>query len=212
MKSKLKIDKTLVITSLICLVPILMYLLVWDKLPEQMPIHFDNSGNADNYSSKAFASVGLPLVILALNVFINIIVEADPKNSNLGKKVKFLIKWTFPVISIIINSTVIMFCLNVGINVAAIIYSFVGILFVAIGNYLPKCRQNYTVGIRLPWTLNTEVNWQKTHRFSGVVFILAGVIMLLNAVIGQSWLVICAIALAGFLPVVYSFILYKKGY
>ena len=212
MKNKLKIDKTLVITSLLCLLPILMYLLVWDKLPAQMPIHFDNRGNANDYASKAFASVGLPLIILAFNVFINIMIEADPKNNNVGKKIKSLVKWTFPVISIIINLTVIMFCLNVGINVAAIIYSFIGVVFVAIGNYLPKCRQNYTVGIRLPWTLNNEINWQKTHRFSGVVFILAGVLMLLNAVIGQSWLIICAIALAGILPIVYSFTLYKKGY
>ena len=212
MKNKMKIDKTLIITSLMCLVPLVMYLVVWNKLPEEMPIHFDNNGNPNGYASKAFAAIGLPLILLAVNVFVNIFVEADPKKRNAGKEVKALGKWTIPIISIIINLVVIMVCLNIGINVSAVIYGLVGVLFVAIGNYLPKCRQNYTVGIKLPWTLNNEVNWQKTHRLAGVVFMAAGALMLLNILLNQSWLIIAAIAVAVILPMVYSFILYKKGY
>lgn len=82
-----------------------------------------------------------------------------------------------------------------------------------IGNYLPKCRQNYTMGIKLPWTLNSEENWERTHRFGGRMFVAAGICMIIAAFFGgYGAAVIFALAMAAcFAPAVYSFVLYRKG-
>ena len=88
----------------------------------------------------------------------------------------------------------------------------VGILFIVIGNYLPKCRQNYTVGIKLPWTLHDEENWNRTHRLAGKIWMVGGLLFLLLAVSGYENTVIMPIIMLVivFVPVVYSYLYYVK--
>lgn len=84
-------------------------------------------------------------------------------------------------------------------------------LCLTIGNYLPKIKQNYTMGIKISWTLDSETNWNKTHRLAGWLWIGGGVLFLGNALI-QSWLLpAIALVLMIVVPMVYSFILFKKG-
>lgn len=88
---------------------------------------------------------------------------------------------------------------------------FVGLIFIVIGNYLPKCRHNYTVGIRLPWTLDNEDNWNHTHRFAGYVWIIAGVVTLLSVFLSHAAVVwVAAIFVASLSPLVYSFVYAKR--
>ena len=91
-----------------------------------------------------------------------------------------------------------------------ICFVLLGIIFVILGNYLPKAKQNYTFGYKIPWTLNSEENWNKTHRLAGWLMVIAGIILIINAFFLFEWvvMVLAAVALA---PVVYSYILYKKG-
>ena len=95
---------------------------------------------------------------------------------------------------------------NIGMGVNII----VSIVFLVIGNYLPKCKQNYTTGIKIPWTLNSTENWNRTNRLAGWLFMAGGILFFLNAFLQWSgmFLIIIGIAL---LPIIYSFILYKKG-
>ena len=107
---------------------------------------------------------------------------------------------------------IIAAALNVNINVSTWVLCFVGILFIVIGNYLPKCKQNYTIGIKLPWTLNSEENWNKTHRFGGIVFVLFGLIQIAGAFLDFGGIITMITIFAVLLiPMIYSFILYKKG-
>ena len=80
-----------------------------------------------------------------------------------------------------------------------------------IGNYMPKVKQNYTMGIKIPWTLNSEDNWNKTHRFAGFIFVLSGLWMIVSAVLklNEMWAVIPALVCV-FFPVIYSYLLYRK--
>ena len=76
---------------------------------------------------------------------------------------------------------------------------------------MPKVKQSYTIGIKLPWTLNSEENWNRTHRFAGGIWMLAGVLVLVGGFAEQFWLVFVALVLAVAIPTVYSYLLYKKG-
>ena len=78
---KQKIDLTLITTTLLCLLPLLFSAFLYDKLPEQVAIHFDASGNPNNYAPKAFAAFGLPLLLTGLNIFLQVVLNNDPKKT-----------------------------------------------------------------------------------------------------------------------------------
>ena len=86
-----------------------------------------------------------------------------------------------------------------------------GLLFTVIGNYLPKCKQNYTIGIKIPWTLDSEENWNKTHRFAGIFWVVGGLATLVLGLFGGAWAYIPIMLAMGIAPIVYSFLLFRKG-
>ena len=85
-----------------------------------------------------------------------------------------------------------------------------GVLFIFIGNLLPKMQQSYTMGIKLPWTLHNEENWNKTHRLSGKVWVIGGIIILSTALWGNFLVLMATTLLMVLIPVVYSYCLYRK--
>lgn len=97
------------------------------------------------------------------------------------------------------------------INVPLIISLIVGIVLLIVGNYLPKCKRNYTIGIKLPWTLDSDENWNRTHRLAGYVWTVGSILCILAALFGQMMLMLPIVILMTVIPCVYSFILYRKG-
>ena len=85
-----------------------------------------------------------------------------------------------------------------------------GIVFIFVGNYLPKCKQSYTMGIKLPWTLDSEDNWNKTHRFGGKVYVAVGVVVMLTSFLGNMFVMLGCTFVAVILPTVYSYVLFVK--
>ena len=203
--------KTMIITSIITLLPILAGLYLWDKLPEQMPVHFGANGEPDGFASKEFAVFGMPAILVALQWVMIAYMGQDPKRKNMSDKMIALTIWMIPLVSLLGNGVTYLYLCYESVNIITISTLFVGALFVFIGNYLPKMKQTYTIGIKLPWTLNSEENWYRTHRFAGVVFILAGLAILVAGFTEQIWLVLVTLFVAALIPSVYSFILFKKG-
>lgn len=119
-----------------------------------------------------------------------------------------LSKWIIPVLTLILMPVTLFASMGAEIPVQVIVPIFLGVLLIAIGNYLPKSKQSYTVGIRLPWTLNSEENWNRTHHLAGYLWILGGVLLLLCAFLPV--LVFLLILVAG-IPFAYSYSLYRKG-
>lgn len=73
-----KADKTLVFTTLLCLLPMAAGLFLWDRLPEQMPIHWNAAGQVDNYGSRALAVVGLPCIMAGTHLLVHLLLRTDP--------------------------------------------------------------------------------------------------------------------------------------
>ena len=211
---KKKIDKLMVLTTLICLLPIILSLILYDKLPERIPIHWDVNGNPDNYGSKAFAAIGIPLMMAGLNLLTHFALNTDPKKANASAVLKLIGKITIPLMTLILVPITLFTGLGYDIPIADIVPALVGLLLIVVGNYLPKSKQNYTVGIKIPWTLNNETNWNKTHRLAGYVWIIGGLLMFANSFLKILWLPVFIIIISAmiFFPLVYSYILYKKGF
>lgn len=207
------IDKTMIITTLMCFIPMVVGLLLYNQLPDQLPTHWGANGEIDDYSSKNFTVYMLPFIFVGLNLFTHFILNNDPKRGNASDIVRLIGKWTIPVISVFATLLTYGTALGYNINVSLLTPIFVSIVFIVIGNYLPKCKQNYTVGIRLPWTLNSEANWNKTHRLAGFVWVIGGLGNVVLALLKVNLLYSTAavIAVLVIVPMVYSYSLFRKG-
>ena len=201
----------LIITSLIILIPIFIGLILWDKLPEQVPVHWNVNGAVDGYATKTQAVILLPLVLVAFQWICVLVTLLDPKKQNINDKMFTLVLWIIPVISLLCNSLVYATALGHKVSVEIIMPLFMGALFVIIGNYMPKCKQSYTLGIKLPWTLEDEENWNKTHRMAGFLWVTGGVVIMATAFLGAFWLFFVVSIPMVVVPFVYSYCLYKKN-
>ena len=207
----MKIPKrTMIATSLVILLPILVGVLLWNQLPDLIPTHFGVDNQPNGWSSKPFAVFGIPLIMLALQWVCLVAYRTDPKKKNIHPTVMGLVLWIIPVVSLLVGALCYLFALGRDVNVGFFVCLLLGALFVIIGNYLPKCRQTYTIGIRIPWTLNDEDNWNYTHRFGGWVWTAAGLLVILFAFLG--WLVAVIPVIAGMviLPCAASFLYYWR--
>lgn len=203
--------KTMILTSIIILAPIVVGLILWDKLPAEMATHFDANGVADGWSPKELAVFGLALFLLVVHWFCMAFTSVDPKRQNFSDKVIALVMWLCPVVSIVGNGATYLYAMDNSVNTTPIAMLLLGCVFIVVGNYMPKMKQSYTIGIKVPWALNSEENWNRTHRFAGYMYMLAGLVTIISGFIQQFWLVIVALVIASLVPMAYSFILYKKG-
>lgn len=203
--------KKLALTTALVLLPMVVGLALWSSLPEQMPIHFNMSGATDGWAPKWVAVFGMPLFLAVIHLITVVAVWNDPKKQDIGKQMMNMVLWTIPVISIVCNLAIYSKALGKEIDISMAISILVGLFFLFIGNYMTKNHQNYTVGIRLPWTLNSRENWNRTHRFASKLWMLAGVICILNGFVKSQWLMLAVLVAILVLPVAYSFILHKKG-
>ncbi len=203
--------KTMIITSIVILLPIVIGLILWDKLPAEMATHFDSNGKADDWSPKWIAVFGMPLFLLVVHWFCVAFTSVDPKRQNFSDKIIILMMWLCPVVSIVGNGATYLYAFDNTVNTTPMAMMLLGCVFLVIGNYMPKMKQSYTIGIKIPWALNSEENWNLTHRFGGYMFMLGGIVVIIAGFIQQFWLVPVAFVLMAFVPMAYSFILYKKG-
>lgn len=207
---------TLIITSILILLPIAVGIFLWDKLPDTMATHFGVDNEANGYMSKHLAIIGLPLIMLAIQWVCAIVMAKDPKSQNLSNKLYKLVLWIIPIISLIAIAFTYAYNLGVKLNITYIMCLLLGVMFTIIGNYLPKMRQNYTMGIKIPWTLANEENWNKTHRLAGVLWIMFGLATIVGTLMGlinsPLYVTVMGIALTivVLIPCVYSFYLHSS--
>ena len=197
--------KTLIITSIVILLPILAGVFLWDKLPEQIPFHWNANGEVDGWGSKPLAVFGMPAILLAFQWLCVLGTSADPKKANHSEKIIQLVLWIIPVISVAVHAMVYMTALGAEVRVEVIMPILVGLVLTIIGNYLPKCKQSYTIGIKIPWTLNSEENWNRTHRFAGRLWVVCGLALMLTGFFGGFWVFLPIVLVMVAAPMIYSY-------
>lgn len=220
MRDKYKVDKyTFKKDFIIILFIILMFLtgiIVYPYLPDKIPMHWNFKGEIDRYGSKFEGTFAIPIMVLIIYLGLLYLPYIDPKRENYPKfeKVYQVIKYLFVIVFSILHYSVIISALGGPKNlVPKIVPISLGILFIILGNYMPRIKYNWFVGVRTPWTLSNEEVWKRTHRFSGYLFVIAGILMLLagflpsylNIIIGLSGVLFALI-----FSIIYSLIIYKK--
>ena len=205
--------KHLILSSIVTLLPALFGLIFWDRLPDLMPTHWGTGAEADGFSSKAFAVFALPLILLAAQWLCLFLTQLDPKNKGRNQKPMTLVLWIMPAVSLIVSAVMYSAALGYTMHLGAVMMLPIGLMFVVIGNYLPKYRQNYTMGIKIKWTLANEENWNLTHRFGGKCWVIGGIVMALCAFLPGKisiWVMLAGIFLLVLAPVLYSWRIYCR--
>lgn len=205
--------RSLILSSVVILLPVIAGLLLWNILPESMTTHWGADGTADGWSGKAFAVFGLPLILLAMHWLCVFVTAADPKNKNQNRKAFGMVLWIVPVVSLFSNAFVYATALGMDVHPEFFTAVVIGLMFIILGNYLPKCRQNNTIGIKIPWTLNDEENWNRTHRLAGKLWVAGGVIFLFAAFLPETVMVtvwVVALAVLAGVPMIYSYVLHRR--
>ena len=203
----------LIISSIIILLPIVTGLLMWNDLPESIITHWNTKGEADGFSSKVFA-IFVPTLILFFTQWLCIAATMlDKRNKEQSNKVLEMVFWILPITSLLVNSTMYGVALGFDFDVDTIVRIFLAVMFLMFGNYMPKCKQNSTIGIKAVWTLKNEENWNKTHRFTGRLWVIGGLFLLVTIFVDMKKLghvFIPLILIMAFAPMIYSYVYYRR--
>lgn len=209
-----KYIKELILWTLM-MIPVIYLLLIYTHLPIMIPTHFDFNGQPNDWTQKT----SVPYLIAALNLgtycLMLLIPFFDPKKKieQMGEKYYSLRL----VISILISalSLYMVYVGDSGIMNLRILFALVGAFYVLIGNYFQTLKPNYFIGIRSPWTLESDEIWKKTHRLGGRLLLTGGLIILLiaafttnNLLLGITFATITAIS--AIVPYLFSYIEFKK--
>jgi uncharacterized membrane protein len=202
------------LSTTVALLPIAMYLVVFDQLPAQMGMQWNVEGNVNWYAPKVVAVFIVPVVLALLQLVTVGIRRNDPKRENTSAAMQIIKDWMIPVVSVLI--AVYSILQNTGTSIGNVVpLVVIGLILILVGNFIPKSRQNYTMGIRTPWALNNVDNWNKTHRLAGWLWIVGGIVLIISAFLVNNtpqllMVLLPDIILMVVVPFAYSYAFYKK--
>ena len=205
--------KWFIISSVIIFLPMVAGFLMWDRLPDRLITHWNAAGEADGSMSKFAAVTSVPAIIFAMHLFCLFMTHLDSKNVEQSPKALLIVYCVMPATSLFAGFMVLGTTASTQLEPMNWMNLFFGILFIIVGNYLPKCKQNSVLGIRLPWTLKDTENWRKTHRLAGRLWLAGGGILLLGSFLGsviQLPLMLSVLLTLCLLTTIYSFKLSKQ--
>lgn len=172
--------KKLIISVLVCLSPMILGAILYGRLPEQMPIHFTINDIPDNYAPKNFALFGIPLIMAVVQAICLLAVNTKANKIENSKKPKILkiMEWFIPILTVLVYIIMIEVPLGSTVYVGKSVCLILGILFMIIGNYMPKVSYENGKNIFHP-TPKNEASFRKTTRIMGYSFIGLGIIFLM---------------------------------
>ena len=176
--------RILIISCIVCLLPILLGLSLWNELPGTMAIHFDINNTPDNFASKSFVVFGLPLLMAGLQLFCCFINDINAYKHGERKKFERVTKWIIPVMSIVLQIATFGYGLGWSIEMHRIAALLVGIIFIITGNYLPKLDyiKNYNLEMEKA---------RKINRFIGYESVIMGILFLVSMFLPPIATLVC---------------------
>lgn len=211
---KLTLRKELPIIGII-LVPFIYLAFLWNTLPEKVPTHWNSSGEIDRWGDK-YSLIGLLFLLPVLTYLLLLVIpKIDPKKRIELMGVKY---YQIKFILVLLMSTLAVVILHITVNQSTsspnLIYSLLGILIVVMGNYFKVIQPNYFLGIRTPWTLQSNEVWKLTHVFASKLWFIGGLLIIIGGVfLPDEFFLVVFLSLVGVIvivPMVYSYFKFKE--
>jgi len=199
------------------IVAFLVNIVLYNKLPDLMPMHWNIAGEINSYGPKILVAFLSPILMLVIWVAMLYSPKIDPKKDNYTKFDGSYTIITNTLVTFFFVIHIIVLSISLGYNIAIdkVIPFMVGVLFVVMGNYLPKSKSNFFYGIKTPWTLTSEEVWKKTHRLGGKLFVISGLIIIVSSLLFkgniQFIILLILIVIAGIIPTIASYFYAKNS-
>lgn len=189
---------------------------VYPQVPNQVAVHWNVAGEADGFTGKFWGLFLMPFIILIIFLMYYLIPRLDPLRENIEKfRRVYDYFWLLVMLFLLYVFTLtILWNLEWRFDFTLALAPALAILWYSIGSFLERTKRNWFMGVRTPWTLSSDFVWDKTHKLSGLLFKIAGVISLLATFSGQSsiviWSVMISAVLASIISIGYSFFVYRQ--
>jgi uncharacterized membrane protein len=208
------------LVALLIIAPFIYGAFIYPQLPSRIPTHFNIEGKADDWGGPSSIFIG-PGIMGAVSIFVYILMSNlktfDPKKYDEANDTLYSNFAVLTVAFLSILSTIIIYSSTHAddINVGKLILPLVGLSFAGLGWYMPKFKQNYFVGFKLPWTLENETNWNETHKVAGKLWVYGGLFQaVITFILPMKFGMIAfllAVAIMVIIPSVFSYRLFKNG-
>jgi uncharacterized membrane protein len=202
------------ISFVLIAIALIVGLVLYARLPDPMPSHWNAAGEIDGYMPKFWGIFLMPIATVVLVPLFLIIPNIDPLKANIAK-FRGVFNWfivVFVVYMLFVYALTLAAALGYQFNMTTMILPIVGLLFIGAGYMMSKAKRNFFIGIRTPWTLSSEMVWDETHKLGAKMFMAGGVVTILGVFLGENgiWLMMVAVLVAAFVPIVYSYILWRR--
>ncbi len=189
--------KVLIITVVVCLLPMILGILTYNRLPDEIAIHFGYNNSPNNFASKNFAVFGIPMVLAFIQLICCILNDIS-NNQKENQSITLIIKWIIPIIGLIVYSSIILYALGNKINMQILACMIVGIVMIILGMFFPK---------------SNKKEEEKLNKYLKYIFIIFGLFWIISAFLDE---IISAILLIGMILLaigifIYQFIVLKKS-
>jgi uncharacterized membrane protein len=211
MKKSIRSD---IVLWIVIFLPLVYLAYLWSGLPDSVPVHWNFQGEVDRYGSKAELLI-LTFLPLIMYFLFTIIPKIDPKNrlKNMGGKYSGLRS----VMIVFMSALAIMMIYTAKHEIFPgnnLMFILMGGLFTMLGNYFKTLKANYFIGIKTPWTLESETVWNDTHKLGGKLWFAGGFLIILSGIFTppevNSVVFGVILAIMVLVPVVYSYFRFEK--
>lgn len=191
--------KSLIVSCVVCLLPIILGVALWGELPENMAVHFNIHNEPDNFASKGFVVFGLPILMMLLQLFCCFVNDINAAKHGERRKFEVATKSIIPILTVVLQIITLGYGLGWNIDIRRIAAIIVGAVLIVIGNYQPKL--DY---IKDYDKLGTE-KARKINRFIGFATVIAGALFIISVFLPPSATIVCLLLL---IPYVLACVIY----
>ena len=193
---------------------------IWNQLPPTIPTHFGISGMPDKFGQKneiILAPLILTVIGIGMYFIMRNIYRIDPKKKYSATTSAIMSK--IAVVMIILLSAVSLFIcywtLKGKIEGIPVFFCGLSLFFAYMGNLMYSIKPNYFVGFRIPWALENEENWRKTHHLASKIWFIGGLVLAVASLLLNLKILVIVfigtILIMSIVPIVYSYILYRRS-
>jgi uncharacterized membrane protein len=199
--------------AVLALVATALSIAFYSRLPDPVPTHFDLQGTPNGFTPKPIGAFILPFIIAVVGLILSVLPAISPRGYTMEAfgRVFEIVAITIIAIVFAIGVVALLQALGWRPPLDRVIQPLVGVTLIVAGNFMGKLRRNFFIGIRTPWTLADEEVWFRTHRLGGPLFVVAGIVLMVAPFFGAGMsLIIPVLLLAALIPVVYSYLIYRR--
>ena len=207
--TKKALIKKLIFTSIVILLPIVVGFALWDKLPDEIPQQYGWNGQVNWSLPKFWGIITLPVFIAIINAIYIISIAVSKQEFN--QRVDTVLTWILPMISVPMYFLMIIKPLVADFDMFIVVGFLISLIFVVLGNYIPKVGPNPVVGARAPWINKYPEVWNKTQRVTAFAMVSVGILNMITCFFPFGKYVFVATVIPAVLfSLIYSLVVYRK--